>query len=383
MDRRSRCVLFVLICAMVFLAFNGTRASEGEKAHSHTDNVEKSRPRYKSGKSGSIKPQIEFTVTRFLAKPVIDSDNPDAKSNKYGFEDGMTVKIDGVYHLIVDEMAGDPFSVQMRIAHWVSPDAIHWRRVATLKETTGQPRSKTGLPYASVWGPVVVFDRQENRWNLFYTAYDSGGAVGGRIWRAVSTVVGQAGIGGPYADKDIVLQPGAGSQKWEGLQGVDSFFPYKVGRRWLALYGSSRIPKTLTWQVGLATAPDLSGPWKRVSKGNPLPIGPILLENPIVTRIDGLYVAVYDMDVIGVTGKTYKRDMHNIGFTYSRDGFHWAAGRRIAVQPDGKPHWCTCMRTPLGLVPEKKHEYTLLFTCEDRKHYFPIGMVKVRMIETP
>ncbi len=207
MDRRSLRILSVLICAIVFSVINATYVLGGTQNHSQAGNVEKSASAYNSGNSGPIKPQLQFAVTRFLAKPVIDSDHPDAKGNKYGFEDGMTVKIGGVYHLIVDEMVGDPFSIQMRIAHWVSPDAVHWRRVATLKETTGQPRAQTGLPYESVWGPVVIFDQSENRWNLFYAAYDKGGASGGRIWRAVSDVVGSSGIGGPTPTKALSFNP--------------------------------------------------------------------------------------------------------------------------------------------------------------------------------
>ena len=49
---------------------------------------------------------------------------PTSKDNKYGFEGGSVVKVDGVYHLFVAEMAGDPFWVKMRLAHWTSPDAI-------------------------------------------------------------------------------------------------------------------------------------------------------------------------------------------------------------------------------------------------------------------
>jgi hypothetical protein len=324
---------------------------------------------------GPDKSEVSFTLTEIHEEPVIDSNHPDARDNKHGFEDGVTVKIGGVYHMIVDEMAGDPFWVAMRIAHWTSTDAVHWRREGTLKETNGKPRSQTGLPYESVWGPNVVFDEKDQRWNLFYVGYDSGGASGGRIWRSISIEKGRNGIGGPYRDTGIILQPDIDSQAWEGAQGTDSFFPYRVGKRWLAFYGSHG--GSPVWQVGLAEAPELAGPWKRCPTGNPLPIEPFLIENPEVIQVGGLYLADYDMDVIG---SHMERDAHNVGFTVSHDGIHWSPGGRILVQPDGPANWSKCMRTPLGLIPEGKDVFTLLYTAERKSGgYFPVGMVKLKL----
>jgi hypothetical protein len=51
------------------------------------------------------------------------------------------------------------------------------------------------------------------------------GNFNGQIAHAVSTVVGADGIGGPYEDRGVVLQPGPASQPWEGLQGTDSISP--------------------------------------------------------------------------------------------------------------------------------------------------------------
>lgn len=326
----------------------------------------------------SAPPDISFKVVQILDKPVIDSSNIGAQDNKYGFEDGMAVKIHGVYHLIVDEMAGDPKWVRMRIAHWISKDAIHWTRVATIKETSGQPSSVTGLPYESLWGSNVVFDKKTNRWNMFYVGYEHGGATEGRIWRSVSESSGIEGIGGPYKDIGIILQPDAHSQPWEGDQGTDSFFPYQVGKKWLAFYGSHDSSRYI-WQVGLAEASSLAGPWHRFPTGNPLPIEPIMIENPIVTRIGKLYVEVHDMDVIG---PNYTRDAHNVGYSVSTDGLHWSMAGRIEVQPPGVANWSNCMRTPLGLIPEGHDVFTLLYTGQDKKTgYFPVGMVRVRMIK--
>ncbi|HEY4764107.1 MAG TPA: hypothetical protein VIH75_10560, partial [Candidatus Sulfotelmatobacter sp.] len=55
-----------------------------------------------------------------------------AKGNKYGFEGGRVLKLNGTYHLFTSEMMGDPHWVKMRLAHWVSQDRLHWKRLATL-----------------------------------------------------------------------------------------------------------------------------------------------------------------------------------------------------------------------------------------------------------
>ena len=176
----------------------------------------------------------------------------------------------------------------------------------------------------------------------------------GRIWRAVSTRAGESGIGGPYRDVGIVLEPGPESQPWEGLQGTDSFFPYKVGSRWYALYGSAKT-ETLPveyWRVGLASAPSLGGPWRRHPDLNPSPIDDKFIENPIVTRLrDGRYLAVYDT----------ARNPDAIGYSISADGIHWPAGDLLVLQPaTGK--WSPEIRTPLGLVDEDDGTYTMFYT---------------------
>jgi len=320
-------------------------------------------------------PPVHFEVQEVLKQPVIDQNHPDAKGNRYGFEGGSVVKVSGVYHLFTAEMVGDPVWVNMRLAHWTSPDALHWSRQATLKETSGLPRAKTGLPYESVWAPMPIWNEQENRWNLFYVTYDTGGATGGRIRRAVSAVAGKNGIGGPYKDTGIILQPDAHSQAWEGSQGTDSFYPYRVGNHWLAFYGShANKPE---WLVGLAEAPALAGPWTRRSTGNPVAIDPIMVENPIVTKTKEGYLMVYDADVVSAD---YKLDPSRVGYSYSSDGVHWSKGGRIVVQPDGPDHWAKRLRTPLGLVPEGGNRFTLFYTAEQQPGgVYAVGVVRVKL----
>jgi len=329
--------------------------------------------------SGITQPPVRFNVQEVQKQPVIDQKHPDAKDNKYGFEGGRVVKVGRTYHLFTAEMVGDPVWAKMRLAHWTSPDAVNWKREATLKETSGQPRAQTKLPYESVWAPMPIWNQREQRWNLFYVAYDAGGSAGGRIWRAVSTIPGKNGIGGPYKDIGIILQPDAHSQHWEGDQGTDSFYPYPVGDHWLAFYGShANSPE---WLVGLAEAPSLAGPWTRRATGNPVAIDPIMVENPIVTQVKGGYLMVYDADVISAD---YKRDASRVGFSTSQDGVHWTKGGRITIQSDGPNHWAKLMRTPLGLVPEGGDLFTLLYTAEHQPGgFYCVGVVRVKQEKPP
>jgi hypothetical protein len=213
---------------------------------------------------------------------------------------------------------------------------------------------------------MPVYSDEEGRWHLFYVAYRCApssktewrGNYGGRIWRAVSQHAGHEGIDGPYRDVGVVLQPDPDSQPWEGLQGTDSFFPYRVGARWLGFYGSANTEHLPVehWRVGLAEAPALAGPWKRRSAGNPVPLQKRFAENPVVILLkSGYYVAVYDNDV---------EYSNTIGYAWSApgDGIDWAGGTPLVVQPKGKGAWADVVRTPLGLISEGHGEFTLFYT---------------------
>jgi hypothetical protein len=305
----------------------------------------------------------ELVVTHQLEHPVLTTQSGGAEGNKYGFEGGRVVKQDGTYHLFTSEMVGDPHWVRMKLAHWTSQDGVHWRRIATIRESSGEFTGKD--PRAALWSPMPVFDEGENRWNLFYVAYRAAPDTPrqwltnheGRIWRAISQTPGRAGIGGPYKDMGIVLQRGKDSDSWEGLQGTDSFFPYKVGASWYAFYGSARtesLPIKL-WQVGLAEAPRIAGPWKRRSELNPLSVEPTFIENPIVSRLaDGSYIAVYD-----------SHKPNSIGYTFSGDGIHWSPGLQLTVQ-SGSGIWATEVRTPLGLIDDGNGQFTLFYSANQR-----------------
>src|ERR1035441_5153521 len=108
------------------------------------------------------------------------------------------------------------------------PDRIHWTRASTLFVSSGDQTGKN--PRASLWGPLPVWNEKTGRWELFYVGYRSQNQTEpqwllgyeGRIWRAVSKKKGLSGIGGPYEDVGVILEPGPLSDPWEGLQGTDS-----------------------------------------------------------------------------------------------------------------------------------------------------------------
>ena len=305
----------------------------------------------------------ELVVTRKVEAPVLTIYSDGSEGNKYGFEGGRVIKVKGTYHLFTSEMVGEPHWVKMRLAHWTSPDRLHWKRIATIAESSGDFTGKDHR--AALWSPLPVFDPKESRWNLFYVAYQAAPDSArewltnheGRIWRAVSTAPGEDGIGGPYKDVGIILQRGPDSDPWEGLQGTDSFFPFRVGDAWYAFYGSAHTEKLpiASWQVGLAKAADIGGPWMRCTEQNPLKVENRFIENPIVSQLsDGTFIAVYDTDAPNA-----------IGYTLSDDGIHWSAGQHLIVQ-EGAGIWATEVRTPLGLIDEGNGSFTLFYTANEK-----------------
>lgn len=310
--------------------------------------------------------------------PVVDSNHADVLSsgNRSGFETGQVVKINGMYHMFVNEMFQRPHR-DMRIAYWTSPDAINWKRQSTLVESI--PGRSPANPRSEVWVTGVEYNEAEDAWNIFYVAYRSGDEAKGelpqsdyegKIWRAKSVMKGQDGIAGPYADMGIVLQPDENTQSWEGQQAVATFNPYKANGRWYALYdGHNYIPKG-PWPVGMAEAPALSGPWVRMSeKYNPVPIADVFAENPQVTELkSGGFLTVFD-----------SLGDQEIGYSISKDGIHWSLETRIKVQ-SAKNLWALpgdhAMRTPLCAIEEQDGTFTIIYTAKtehEGKTFYAIG----------
>lgn len=309
------------------------------------------------------------------SKPVIDYTHKDVIStnNQTGFETGQVVKINGTYHMFVNEMFYRAHR-DLRISYWTSDDAINWKRQSTIVNSI--PGRSASNPKSEVWITGVEYNDDEDAWNIFYVAYRAGDKENGeiersdyqgKIWRAKSVFKGVNGISGPYADMEIVLQPDENSQEWEGQQAVATFNPYKVDNNWYAFYdGHNYIPKG-PWPVGLATAPKLSGPWKRMSENiNPLPIAEEFIENPQVTELKGGgLLAVFD-----------SLGDQEISYSTSTDGINWAPELRIKIQSalnlwaDEGDH---AMRTPLCAIEEDDGTFTVIYTAlmksEDVKFY--------------
>ena len=310
-----------------------------------------------SGLDGSTPPAL--TLVSQNPAPVLTTRTPGAEGNRFGFEGGRAVKVGDTYHLFTSEMVGDPIWVRMKLGYWTSRDRLHWTRVATVRESSAEFAGAD--PRAALWSPLPVWDDGDQRWNLFYVAYRSRPGDGtaftlnyeGRIWRAISKTPGLQGVAGPYEDVGVVMEPGADAMPWEGLQGTDSFFPWRIGTTWFAMYGSAQSQRMPIehWLVGLASSPALGGPWKRVLAASPLPIEKVFIENPIITPAPGGgWFAVYDSNVADA-----------IGWAWSADGVEWQQGHALVVQPHAG-EWAKDVRTPLGLIDEGGGRYTVFYT---------------------
>ena len=291
-------------------------------------------------------------LTAGSAVLVIGRDHPGSKDNQFGYEGGSALRVDGLYHLFLSEMYAPPLWDGMRFGHWTSADRIHWTRASTV------------FAARNAWSPVVVWDDESDRWFLFYVQYrwnhadEVRGQYDGTIVRLRSATQGRSGIGGPFEGRDIVMEPNVGSASWEGGQGVDSFFPYRVGDRWYALYGSHNHAPAGAWLVGLATGTKLTSTFRRMGGSV---IESFFIENPIVTRDrHGSYLGVYDSDSSQATG-VYVPDGQHIGISASRDGLQWSPGANIAVLPAGAAY---DVRTPVSLIEEGDERYTTFFTVQ-------------------
>ena len=325
---------------------------------------------------------LTLQIVEQPATPVLSHGMPGTEGIRYGFEGGCVLKLDNAYHLFVSEMVDDPFWVKMKLAHWGSPDGRKWQRMSTLMESSGNYDGTD--PRAAVWAPMPVYSDRDDRWNLFYVAYRCAPDPPdrwltnheGRIWRAVSQTPGPHGYDGPYRDVGIVLEPGADSDSWEGLQGTDSFFPFRMGERWLAFYGSANTQDKQIgkWQVGLAESETLAGTWKRLSATNPVALDPQLgVENPVVTRLqDGTYVAVFDVIL--------RSD--RLGYTTSPDGRHWSPAQYLVL--NSAQSWVSDLRTPLGLIDEGSGQFTLHYTgysdLAGVGKYGSLGMLRLKLV---
>jgi hypothetical protein len=348
---------------------------------------------FKTFRTESI-PELELEIVEWQEGPVLGEGDPGTEDIKHGFEGGRVIKQDGCYHLFTSEQSGDPKWVKMRLAHWKSRDGLDWQRASTLFESSGDYTGED--PRAALWSPMPVYNDEDSTWYMTYVAYRCKPDTkqqflnnhDGRIWQSRSMVKGKDGIGGPYEDIAVIQEPGPLADDWEGLQGSDSFFPYKVGNKWLAFTGSAKTEKLPMefWGNGLALAPALTGPWIRLSERSPVDFGTNFSENPIVTQLDdGTLIAVMDSHGSG------------FGYSVSVNGLNWSEMKYIEVT-DKLEKWWAEFRTPLGLIPEGDGLFTIFFTAmKEGTEYWDhigeagyildtgfdsMGMLKVRLIKS-
>jgi hypothetical protein len=336
-------------------------------------------------------------------KPVIDEGMPGTEGIQGGFEGGRVVKVGDTYHMFPTERAGEKGvdyyydRVKTRIGHWTSKDAINWKRESTIYQASGtyaitEDDNPMNDRRAAIWSYMPFFNEKANKWYGYYLAYTVSKTIEpnhsfGRIWRCESTVDGIDGIGGPYKDMGIIIEPGLDSEPWEGRQGVASFFPYKVGDKYFGFYSGAYpfnswadYPKKSGkgWFVGLAESKTLEGPWSRIKDGsNPIKsIHPFFVENPIVSLLpNGLYIAIFDGGPDG-----WGHHLPNmIGYSLSKDGKNWGEARYLPIETKVNKWW-DIMRTPLCLIPEGNDVYTIVYAAIDlKKRFHPMGMVKVKL----
>lgn len=337
-------------------------------------------------------------------KPVIDEGMSGTERIQGGFEGGRVVKVGNTYHMFPTERAGEigvPYyydRVKTKIGHWTSQDAIHWKRESTILQASGnyavtEDDNPMNDRRAAIWSYMPVFNEKANKWYGYYLAYTVHKEIEpnhsfGRIWRCESQVDGIDGIGGPYKDIGIIMEPGLDSQPWEGRQGVASFFPYPVGEnKYLGFYSGAYpfqswadYPKKSGkgWFVALAESNSLEGPWHRLNKGvAPIKsIHPLFVENPIVSQLpNGLYIAIFDGGPDG-----WGHHLPNMmGYSLSKDGYNWTEAHYWPIETK-VTQWWDIMRTPLCLIPEGNDVYTIVYNAIDlKKRFHPTGMVKLKL----
>jgi hypothetical protein len=282
-----------------------------------------------------------------------------------GLEGGTVILHEGEFHLFVTEEL-KTWDLT-RNGHWKSGDGLVWQRVGTLNDSVDRPRD----PRHAVWAPMPFYNEEEGRWNLFYVGYEDGNGANceynGRVFRAVSSILGRGGLNGPYIDTPgtVLSFTDAGKDPWEGGQGADSFYLYPVKDQWRAFYGS--YGTSYQWCVGLAWADHIAGPWRRDGE-----LEPVFeyAENPIVLPLpEGGYLCVYDDLAHGIN------DCSSIGYGYSADGIVWEKGFAFLE----RPQWAACIRTPQSLIPIGDGEYWVYFSACAKAGPDSIGQMRVKV----
>ena len=310
---------------------------------------------------------------------IVNSTSPGSAGNSHGYEDGSVVREGNTTHMFVTEMFGAPMWIKTRLAHWQTTAAAGdrgWQRSGTISldgedmVSTANCSDPADIRHnAALWSPVLYKECHPAQlnctWYMSYVGYNCGRGYSnantdGEIKLAKST----AGVAGPFISVPTVLLKRDNTSKWEGKQGVDSFFPFQPhpqgapGQQLLAFFGSSRFG--WPWNVGLAqsTSGSILGPWEPFKAANPLNLDGGKVENPIVLSVlvpasqERLLVMVHDWVTGGSAG---------FGMTWSRDGLSWSNSSMVTV-PGG-------VEAPLGVLPSLTHSGGLTVWWNKRGRY--------------
>src|SRR3954470_4204903 len=99
---------------------------------------------------------LQFSIVEQYPTPLISRATSGAADNKYGFEGGRGVLLDGTYYLFVSEMSSDPKWTKPRLAHWTTTDGLKFTRQSTIVESTGDFTGADERAALSL--PIPVFD---------------------------------------------------------------------------------------------------------------------------------------------------------------------------------------------------------------------------------
>jgi hypothetical protein len=344
---------------------------------------------------------------------------PKVGNNTLGVEDGTIVVVGKTMHMFPTELSSG--WTKTRVVRWTASvnDRLNWTFQGGI---TPHGHGKCGVDdhHAQLWSGSPQWQapsagEPDGRWYLSVVGYNqncnetarSASGGDGRILLFKSSVAGEDGIVGPFAEVEAITKAdgllpraGAAGQPWEdwgkpeGLacahktggndcpfperiveNGICSFSPsYKSAiagdpeDRIYAFYGSAWITGQCYSDHGV------EGPWVRLK--DPRPIGnwgdggP---ENPLVFKSkSGVYMLIWAANLLQVD--------HGLAFAWSLDGVNWqnatgagihtgAAGYMLPVAP--APH--VSVRTPLALVEhdDRPNFFTLFFTAYQNNHEDP------------
>lgn len=347
--------------------------------------------------------RLKLEVINTLPKPVISKETPGAEKIPGGFEGGSSARvlIDGKpqYHFFAHSYPGLTWH-RSQLDHWVSDDGRQFRHARVLQEDHDDKAAGKKYVYTA---PVPFYVEEEKRWYLSYGEF--AGSIGkswdprtGTMYCAPSSVVGPAGISGPF---DFAKKRELVSTQANGRRPVSNGNPFQLqDNRWAVMVCPDNIviKEFGRYSILLSFAQSQLGPFTATQEPVMAPlIEPTgYIENPMVTKVKGpksgrdYWVAVFDFLGPELANYTPK---NVFGFSWSEDGVHWPRehGQAVLIDdglPKGETGWWQgkgAVRTPHQMLDEGDGTYTIFFTGATHEDYFKdfraVGKLRVRVVE--